>query len=71
MRRLTADGRWYLIAWCRSRRAGRGFRLDRITTVAASTERAGSHGLTELLRGSAAAGAVPPAALASLAAAPP
>ncbi|MGW4958418.1 helix-turn-helix transcriptional regulator [Nonomuraea sp. NPDC004186] len=27
---LTASGAWYLIGWCRSRRAGRGFRLDRI-----------------------------------------
>ncbi|MEU7746786.1 WYL domain-containing protein [Nonomuraea sp. NPDC049158] len=27
---LTASGSWYLIGWCRSRRAGRGFRLDRI-----------------------------------------
>ena len=26
---LTADGRWYLIGWCRTRQAGRGFRLDR------------------------------------------
>jgi predicted DNA-binding transcriptional regulator YafY len=24
-------GRWYLLAWCRRRRAGRWFRLDRIT----------------------------------------
>ncbi|MEU8143259.1 WYL domain-containing protein [Nonomuraea sp. NPDC048901] len=27
---LTASGSWYLIGWCRSRRAGRGFRLERI-----------------------------------------
>ena len=27
---LTARGDWYLIAWCRLRRADRGFRLDRI-----------------------------------------
>jgi len=27
---LTSGGRWYLIAWCRTRRATRGFRLDRI-----------------------------------------
>ncbi|MEV4106623.1 WYL domain-containing protein [Nonomuraea sp. NPDC049695] len=27
---LAASGSWYLIGWCRSRRAGRGFRLDRI-----------------------------------------
>ncbi|MBT2231695.1 YafY family protein [Nonomuraea sp. NEAU-A123] len=27
---LASGGSWYLIGWCRSRRAGRGFRLDRI-----------------------------------------
>ncbi|MFJ9854515.1 helix-turn-helix transcriptional regulator [Streptomyces sp. NPDC101150] len=64
---LTADGRWYLIAWCRTRGAGRGFRLDRITAAASTTERAQPHDLTALLRGSAAAGAVPPTALAPLA----
>ncbi|MGY0059879.1 helix-turn-helix transcriptional regulator [Streptomyces sp. LZ34] len=63
---LTADGRWYLIAWCRIRRAGRGFRLDRIAAAAPTGERAHPHDLAELLLGSAAAGAVPPAALASL-----
>ncbi|MDH6108421.1 putative DNA-binding transcriptional regulator YafY [Kitasatospora sp. MAP12-15] len=64
---LTADGRWYLIAWCRTRRAGRGFRLDRITAAAATGEQAQPHDLADLLRGSAAAGAVRPTALASLA----
>ncbi|MET9758747.1 YafY family protein [Streptomyces sp. NPDC006372] len=64
---LTADGRWYLIAWCHTRQAGRGFRLDRITAAAPTTEPAHPHDLTELLRGSAAAGAVRPATLASLA----
>jgi proteasome accessory factor B len=63
---LTADGRWYLIAWCRTRQAGRGFRLDRITAAAPADERARSHDLTRLLLGSAAAGAVRPASLASL-----
>ncbi|MGP3974076.1 helix-turn-helix transcriptional regulator [Streptomyces sp. 8N114] len=63
---LTADGRWYLIAWCRTRRAGRGFRLDRITAAAPTSEQAQSHDLAELLLGSAAAGAVQPTALASL-----
>ncbi|MCQ8828175.1 helix-turn-helix transcriptional regulator [Streptomyces malaysiensis] len=63
---LTAEGRWYLIAWCRTRRAGRGFRLDRITTAAPTGEQAQPHVLTDLLLGSSAAGAVPPAALASL-----
>ncbi|MFF1546330.1 helix-turn-helix transcriptional regulator [Streptomyces sp. NPDC058291] len=64
---LTADGRWYLIAWCRTRRAGRGFRLDRITAAALTGEPASPRDLPALLRGSAAAAAVPPAALASLA----
>ncbi|MCO5968960.1 helix-turn-helix transcriptional regulator [Actinoallomurus soli] len=63
---LTADGRWYLIAWCRTRRAGRGFRLDRITAAALTGDRARPHDLTELLLGSAGADAVRPAALAPL-----
>ncbi|MEW2050722.1 WYL domain-containing protein [Streptomyces sp. NPDC005476] len=63
---LNADGQWYLIAWCRTRRAGRGFRLDRITAAAPTTEHAQPHDLTELLRGSAAADAVQPTTLASL-----
>ncbi|MDW6061127.1 WYL domain-containing protein [Streptomyces sp. FXJ1.4098] len=63
---LTADGRWYLIAWCRIRRAGRGFRLDRIASAAPTGEQARPHDLAELLLGSVAASAVRPAALASL-----
>ncbi|WP_035791397.1 helix-turn-helix transcriptional regulator [Kitasatospora mediocidica] len=63
---LTAGGRWYLIAWCRTRQAGRGFRLDRITAATATTEQAHPHDLAELLNGSAAAGAVRPGALAPL-----
>ncbi|WP_257032448.1 helix-turn-helix transcriptional regulator [Streptomyces sp. 1331.2] len=63
---LAADGRWYLIAWCRTRRAGRGFRLDRITAAAPTGERAQPHDLAELLSGSAAAGAVRPTALGPL-----
>ncbi|MDQ1022087.1 helix-turn-helix transcriptional regulator [Streptomyces afghaniensis] len=63
---LTTDGRWYLIAWCRTRRAGRGFRLDRIAAASPTGERARHHDLTALLLGSAAAGAVQPTALASL-----
>ncbi|MFF3905883.1 helix-turn-helix transcriptional regulator [Streptomyces sp. NPDC001848] len=63
---LAADGRWYLIAWCRTRQAGRGFRLDRITAAAPTTEQAQPHDLTELLRDSAAAGAAPPTTLAPL-----
>jgi predicted DNA-binding transcriptional regulator YafY len=65
---LTADGRWYLIAWCRTRRAGRGFRLDRIAAAAPTGEQAQPHDMSELLLGSAAAGAVRPTALTSLAA---
>lgn len=64
---LTADGRWYLIAWCRTRGAGRGFRLDRITGATPTAEPAGSHDLSALLRGSVAADAVRPTALAPLA----
>ncbi|MCF3181238.1 WYL domain-containing protein [Streptomyces polychromogenes] len=60
---LTAGGHWYLIAWCRTRRAGRGFRLDRITEATPTDEPARPHDLTTLLRGSAAATATPPAAL--------
>ncbi|WP_077800324.1 YafY family protein [Streptomyces sp. JHA26] len=63
---LAADGRWYLIAWCRTRRAGRGFRLDRITAAAPTGERTQPHDLTELLLGSAAADAVRPPALTAL-----
>ncbi|WP_329395325.1 helix-turn-helix transcriptional regulator [Streptomyces melanogenes] len=63
---LTADGRWYLIAWCRTRRAGRGFRLDRIAAAAPTGEQAQPHDLTELLLGSTAADAVRPTALSSL-----
>ena len=56
---LTADGRWYLIAWCRTRRAGRGFRLDRIAAATPTPEPAQAHDLAELLAGSVAAGAMP------------
>jgi proteasome accessory factor B len=63
---LTAAGRWYLIAWCRTRRAGRGFRLDRITSATPTGERVQPRDLAELLHGSTAAGAAPPTALASL-----
>ncbi|GLV75192.1 helix-turn-helix transcriptional regulator [Streptomyces hygroscopicus] len=63
---LTAEGRWYLIAWCRTRRAGRGFRLDRITAATPTDEAARPHHLSDLLLGSTAADAVRPTALASL-----
>jgi predicted DNA-binding transcriptional regulator YafY len=32
-------GHWYLMAWCRTRRAGRWFRLDRITGARLTTQR--------------------------------
>ncbi|MET9365099.1 WYL domain-containing protein [Streptomyces sp. NPDC006632] len=63
---LTADGRWYLIAWCRTRQAGRGFRLDRITAAVPGAERARTRDLATLLRGSAAADTVRPTALGPL-----
>jgi proteasome accessory factor B len=63
---LTAGGRWYLIAWCRTRRAGRGFRLDRIAAAAPTGEQAQPRDLAGLLLGSAAAGAAQPTALASI-----
>ncbi|WP_327067647.1 WYL domain-containing protein [Kitasatospora sp. NBC_01302] len=50
---LTADGRWCLIAWCRTRRAGRGFRLDRVTAAPPTDEPAQPHDLNALLLGSA------------------
>jgi predicted DNA-binding transcriptional regulator YafY len=36
-------GHWYLLAWCRWRRAPRWFRTDRITTAHLTTERAPEH----------------------------
>ncbi|RKT83498.1 proteasome accessory factor B [Saccharopolyspora antimicrobica] len=65
---LTAGGSWYLIAWCRERRAGRGFRLDRIAAATPTDEQSPAHDLADLLTGSAAAGAARPTALAPLAA---
>lgn len=67
---LTAEGRWYLIAWCRTRRAGRGFRLDRIATAQPLAEQAEPRDAAALLRGSAATSAVRPATLDALAPAP-
>jgi predicted DNA-binding transcriptional regulator YafY len=33
------EARWYLLAWCRRRRDGRWFRLDRVTAAWPTTER--------------------------------
>ncbi len=62
---LTAQGRWYLLAWCRVRRASRGFRLDRIQAAALTGKGAPRRVLADIL-GSAAPGAVPPPVLDSL-----
>ncbi|MFJ9574866.1 helix-turn-helix transcriptional regulator [Streptomyces sp. NPDC101191] len=63
---LTADGKWYVIAWCRTRQAGRGFRLDRITAAHPTGEQAQRHDLADLLIGSSAADSGQPTALAPL-----
>lgn len=34
-----SSDRWYLLAWCRTRRGGRSFRLDRITGAQITTQR--------------------------------
>ena len=34
----STRGSWYLLAWCRRRRAGRWFRLDRIVAASLTTE---------------------------------
>lgn len=62
---LTAQGRWYLLAWCRARSAPRGFRLDRIQAAVSTGDAAPRRELADML-GSAAAGAVPPPAIDSL-----
>ncbi|MEU3406729.1 WYL domain-containing protein [Streptomyces sp. NPDC006670] len=59
---LTAEVRWYLIARCRTRAAGRGLRLDRITQANPTEEPSHPHDLATLLHGSA-ADATPPTAL--------
>ncbi|HEX7166366.1 MAG TPA: WYL domain-containing protein [Acidimicrobiales bacterium] len=38
-----AAGRWYLLAYCRDRKGGRWFRLDRITRAHLTSERAQEH----------------------------
>jgi proteasome accessory factor B len=58
---LTAEGRWYLLAWCRMRRAPRGFRLDRIQSAAPTGHPAPRRDLADMLNSAAAAAATPPA----------
>lgn len=45
---LTRDRRWYLLAWCRRRRAGRWFRLDRIDRAVLTTEHVARRDLEEV-----------------------
>ena len=47
-------GSWYLMAWCRWRRAGRWFRLDRIVRADPTTQPAPPRDLTEVF------GSIPP-----------
>ncbi|MDY7102622.1 MAG: WYL domain-containing protein [Actinomycetota bacterium] len=44
----NTGGHWYLLAWCRWRRAGRWFRLDRIEGATLTTEPAPVRDLTEV-----------------------
>jgi predicted DNA-binding transcriptional regulator YafY len=41
----STGGRWYLLAWCRSRRDGRWFRLDRVAGATLTTEQVGKRSL--------------------------
>lgn len=43
----ATDGHWYLLAWCRQRRAGRWFWLDRIESAHLTTELAPQRDLIE------------------------
>jgi proteasome accessory factor B len=58
---LTAEGRWYLLAWCRMRRAPRGFRLDRIQAATLTGRPAPRRNLADMLNSAAAGAATPPA----------
>ncbi|WP_043516146.1 MULTISPECIES: YafY family protein [unclassified Actinoplanes] len=58
---LTSQGRWYLIGWCRTRRAARGFRLDRILAAAPTGEPAPPRDLAMLLDSAAASATLPDA----------
>ncbi|MFI6469063.1 helix-turn-helix transcriptional regulator [Streptomyces sp. NPDC050516] len=48
---LCAEGGWYLLAWCRLREAGRGFRLDRIRAAEPLDERCEPRPLSMLDQG--------------------
>lgn len=41
----STDGYWYLLAWCRTSRAGRWFRLDRVAGATLTTESVGQRSL--------------------------
>jgi len=41
-------GHWFLLAWCRKRRGGRSFRLDRITAAQVTTQRFEARDLGEV-----------------------
>jgi predicted DNA-binding transcriptional regulator YafY len=43
----ATGGHWYLLAWCRRRRAGRWFRLDRVVAAHLTTEPVAVHDLRE------------------------
>lgn len=43
----ATGGHWYLLAWCRHRRAGRWFRLDRVASATLTTELAPSRDVLE------------------------
>jgi predicted DNA-binding transcriptional regulator YafY len=43
----STRGHWYLLAWCRSRRAGRWFRLDRVAAATATREHTPTRSLDE------------------------
>ncbi|MBO2446632.1 WYL domain-containing protein [Actinomadura barringtoniae] len=55
---LAHRGRWFLIGWCRSRRAVRGFRLDRIQEARTTAEQAPHRDLATLLDVDSAAPAI-------------
>lgn len=46
---LSATGNWYLVAWCRTKEARRGFRLDRIVQATELDEKVQARNLREAL----------------------